>query len=139
MKRIAFTVWGEPKGKARPRFTRFGKPYTPKDTVDYEKQVQEKYLENRGKLRTPLTESLKLYITAYFEPAESYSKVKKQKCINNAILPTKKPDIDNILKIVMDALNKVAYEDDKQITYVTVKKRYSTTARIDIEIAEDKI
>lgn len=139
MKSIKFTVWGEPQGKARPRFTRMGRTYTPKKTVDYENEIREKFRENCGRLKNPLTENLKLIVHAYFEPAESYSKSKKEKCLANMILPNKKPDIDNILKAVMDALNKVAYEDDKQITYCIMKKRYSRGARIDVEISEDKI
>ena len=37
---------------------------------------------------------------------------------------TKKPDVDNINKIILDALNKIAYEDDSQVCKVTVEKKY---------------
>ncbi len=43
--------------------------------------------------------------------------------LNNEISPTKKPDIDNIAKIVLDAMNKFAFKDDTQITKLEVEKK----------------
>lgn len=45
-----------------------------------------------------------------------------------------KPDIDNITKIVLDGLNGIAYKDDNQITKIEVKKIYSETSYIEVEI-----
>ena len=50
--------------------------------------------------------------------------------------PVKKPDVDNILKIVMDGLNGIAYPDDKQITDAHVKKRYSSEPRVEVVLME---
>ena len=52
----------------------------------------------------------------------------------NNIRPTKKPDMDNILKIIADALNKVAYYDDKQIVECSIKKYYSNAPKVIVEI-----
>lgn len=40
--------------------------------------------------------------------------------------PAKTPDGDNICKAVLDAINEVAFKDDKQVVEITVKKRYTT-------------
>jgi Holliday junction resolvase RusA-like endonuclease len=72
-------------------------------------------------------------ITAYFKPAESLSKRKKENLILNRWCD-KKPDLDNIAKAVCDALNKIAYEDDSQITFMMLSKEYSEEDKIEVEI-----
>ena len=56
--------------------------------------------------------------------------------LQNEISPTKKPDIDNIVKIILDAMNKFAFKDDTQITKLSVEKRYGEEEKIYIEIEE---
>ena len=56
--------------------------------------------------------------------------------LNNEISPTKKPDIDNIAKIVLDAMNKFAFKDDTQITKLEVEKKYGNEEKIVIKIEE---
>ena len=51
-------------------------------------------------------------------------------------LPLKKPDMDNIVKVVADALNGAAYHDDTQIVYVNAKKCYSAMEGLDITVEE---
>lgn len=53
-------------------------------------------------------------------------------------LPLKKPDIDNIVKVVADALNGVAYHDDTQIVMVVAKKVYSSLEGLDVTVEEYK-
>ena len=108
---IKFTVYGKPQGKARPRFTRQGRAYTPKNTVDYEKQIKQAYIAAGGTLMSD-TDPILICITACFKKAKT----------NKMPTPTLKPDTDNIAKAVCDALNGVAYKDDKQITCLTVDK-----------------
>jgi len=136
MKRIAFTVYGEPQGKARPRFTRIGRVYTPVKTTSYEKEIAEKFREN-SRIRKPLETDLKITIDAFFEPCKSYSQKRKEKCLANIEKPNKRPDIDNIAKAVLDGLNGIAYLDDKQIVTLKVRKRYSSAARIEVVITEE--
>lgn len=57
--------------------------------------------------------------------------------LSGEIKPTKRPDADNILKIVQDGLNGVAYPDDKSITDSRVVKRYGTEERVEVYIGED--
>ena len=134
---IEFTVFGEPQGKARPRFTRIGRTYTPKKTADYEKYIQEVFMDCYPRWSKPLETDLKITVIALFEPSKSYSKRKIEDCLEGLIRPNKKPDADNIAKVVLDALNGLVYEDDKQVTVLKVKKRYDTVARIEIMIQDD--
>ena len=108
---IKFTVYGKPQGKARPRFTRQGRAYTPKQTADYERQIKQAYISAGGQLISD-TAPIIVCITAEFKKAKS----------NKMDFPTLKPDADNIAKAVCDALNGIAYKDDKQITCLTVGK-----------------
>lgn len=122
MKSITFRVYGAPKGKARPRFSN-GHAYTPKETKDYERRVKEAYIEAHGEC-IPEDIPLAVDVFALFAIPHSWSK-KKQKAVagKQALC---KPDGDNILKIVLDALNGVAYKDDKQVSAMSVQKFWST-------------
>ena len=51
-------------------------------------------------------------------------------------MPLKKPDMDNIVKVVADALNGVAYHDDVQIALVQAKKCYSAVEGLDVTVEE---
>ena len=56
--------------------------------------------------------------------------------LNNELRPSKKPDIDNVLKLVLDALNEVAYKDDTQVIEVECKKFFSINPRIEITLED---
>ncbi|MEZ3438044.1 MAG: RusA family crossover junction endodeoxyribonuclease [Oscillospiraceae bacterium] len=134
---VMFTVDGEPQGKARPRFTpknRKGKPYTPSKTVNYENKVKWSYKKDCGAQRFEENASLSVKITAYYGIPQSKSNSKKEMMRVNAILPTKKPDCDNVAKAILDALNKLAYKDDAQVAELTVLKRYSDNPRVEVII-----
>lgn len=131
----AFTIPGKPLGKQRARVLQNGITYTPKETVNYETLVKEIYW-NKYSTEKPLEGPVKATITAYMPIPKSTSKKKKALMLERKILPTKKPDWDNIGKIVTDALNEIAYHDDKQITSCTVEKYYSNQPRVQVEIEE---
>ncbi len=130
---IRFTVMGEPQGKARPRFSfKTGKTYTPKNTKDYENHVKSyaSLLNRKFNRNIPLEVNIKAY---YKMPASTSKKVKIQMA-NGEILPTKKPDCDNVIKIILDALNGVLYEDDAQVCRVNFEKLYSDKPCVSISI-----
>lgn len=127
--RISFRVDGEPVGKQRPRFTRNGHTYTPQKTVSYENYVKLCYRD--AETQTPDFQPVKtgpftLEIVTYLPLAKSKPKKYKALAILGRIFPLKKPDWDNIGKIVSDALNGIVWIDDKQITDGTVRKRYAS-------------
>lgn len=59
-----------------------------------------------------------------------------QQMLSGELLPTKKPDIDNITKCVLDALNGIAYHDDSQIVRLTVEKFYAQQPRVEVDICD---
>lgn len=129
--RYTITVKGAPRGKGRPRFTKDGHAYTDEKTCEYAKQIawtwRQKYKE------PPLEEPLEVNMLAYFTIPKSWTKNKKYLAEIGLIRPTVKPDADNILKMV-DALNKVAWIDDKQIVSMSCRKYYSTEPRLEIDV-----
>lgn len=121
-----FIVDGKPQGKQRPRFSRISKTvYTPTKTAKYEKQIAEAYTTAGGRV-IPEECYVSVSVHAFFPIPSSYSKKKKQECIEGVQRPAKKPDMDNILKSVLDALNGTAYIDDKQVIEVIGRKYYDS-------------
>lgn len=136
MKSYTFEVTGEIVGKARPRMNTYtGKAYTPTKTKNYEYLVKQSFL-----LKYPNAEVLEgraiVSILALFQVPKSTSKKNSEKMLNKQISPTKKPDIDNIAKIVLDALNKLAYKDDTQVVDLNIAKAYADRERLIIKIEE---
>lgn len=136
---IKFTVPGEPKGKGRPRFSKVGnyvKARTPQDTVVYENLVRMQYQEQCKDRRFPDDAILDMRIIAYYSIPKSASKKKKEQMINGILRPAKKPDMDNVVKVIADSLNAIAYRDDTQIVDCQVRKFYSEKPRVVIQIHE---
>lgn len=129
-------IEGTPHGKGRPRFTRTGHTYTDKKTADYEQQVREAYVTQvKASERETISENpVHMFITAVFSIPRSDSKAVKDAKLAGIILPTIKPDCDNIAKIVCDALNGLAYADDKQIEECKVEKKYGDLPRVEVTI-----
>lgn len=124
---MIFEIAGEPMGKQRPKFSRVGgfvKTYTPKETVNYEQWVKLCYKQAGGEYFGE--NELCIDIMAFIKTPKSFSKKKTEQAKNGELRPTKKPDIDNILKIICDSLNGVAYKDDKQIVSASISKHYTT-------------
>ena len=138
--KIKIVVAGDPQGKARPRFVRTatgGRAITPPKTRSYEDFIKWEYTRQYNYFFKDKT-MLRMEIKAFFKVPESKSKKQKNMMLSNILRPTKKPDMDNIVKVVADALNKVAYKDDSQIVECTVKKYYDKEPRIEIYIEEIK-
>lgn len=131
-----FEVPGTIKGKGRPRVNSYtGMIYTPTTTKDYEYLVEQYFLLKYPKFK-PFEGRLSVKIIATFNIPKSTKKCEVEKMLQNEISPTKKPDIDNIVKIILDAMNKFAFKDDTQITKLSVEKKYGEEEKIYIEIEE---
>lgn len=135
---ISFTVLGEPQGKGRPRFSRpaNGKviTHTPEKTVLYENLVVTEYRAQTKSARFADDAMLRISVNAYYGIPSRVSKKKRADMMSGIIRPTKKPDTDNVLKVVCDSLNKVAYRDDAQIVAARISKFYSDRPRIEVSI-----
>lgn len=137
-----FVVSGEPVGKGRPRFTRIGgyvRAYEPKKTKTYEELVKKSFIEQYPNYKTiPQGKAIALFVDLDYKIPKGTSKKNRQLMLDNQIKPTKKPDIDNVLKSICDGLNGVAWYDDSQITTVCMVKGYSNEPKAIITIvAED--
>ena len=129
------TIPGEPCAKARPRVTRAGITYTPAKTVNYETLVKELFCVGYPDHR-PVDIPVRMLLRAYFSIPKSWSKKKQWEAQLGTIRPTKRPDWDNVGKLISDALNGLAYKDDAQIVEATTAKWYSDRPRLEIEITE---
>lgn len=118
-RKVEFTVYGEPVGKGRPRFYN-GHAVTPEKTRAYEQEVA---LLSRVATREVFTEAVSVEITAYFGIPKSATKKKRQELIGGYV--TKKPDADNIAKIIMDGISGICYKDDSQVALVNIRKIYT--------------
>lgn len=123
-------------GKQRPRMNTYtGKAYTPTKTKNYEYLIKQTFI-NKYPDFIPIEGRVIMTILAYFEIPKSTSKRKESEMLSEEISPTKKPDWDNIGKIVSDALNKLAFRDDAQITDVRILKKYAKTPKVVVKIEE---
>lgn len=116
MASVSFDVFGRVRGKGRPRFTRGGRPYTPKATRDYEAAIREAYESAPGRPSEPLSGPIAVSIITHRQLPKSTPK----SVIREP--DTHKPDADNVAKVVLDALNGVAWDDDAQVVRLTVSK-----------------
>lgn len=128
---VAFVIPGTPVGKGRPKFARRGSftvAYTPEKTASYENLVKvkaEEAMQGRRIFEGAVSVEIALYIT----PPASWSQKKQREALAGTIFPTSKPDVDNVLKGIMDACNEIVFKDDKQAVDVSVVKRYAEQAR----------
>lgn len=133
IRELKFTVPGDPRGKQRPRVTRAGIAYTPKETVNYENLVKVAFTENFPEW-IPIEGCVGMHITSFSSAPKSMPKKLMPFVKGETLRHEKKPDYDNIAKIVCDALNQIAYKDDKQITDFSITKRYSLKPRVEVTI-----
>lgn len=112
----SFVLRGEVRGKPRPRFSSrggYGRAYTPASYMKYERSIAKAYTEAGGKKFSGAV-SVSIFIH------RELPKSRPKRLL--AELDTSKPDIDNVAKAVLDALNGVAYEDDRQVVRLNVIK-----------------
>jgi Holliday junction resolvase RusA-like endonuclease len=138
MMQIHFQVEGDPKGKGRPRFSRVGsftKVYTDKQTLGYEAKIANFAKQAMGGTE-PLKTAVSVYLYVRLSIPHSYPKKRGEACLNGSELPCKKPDIDNIAKTYLDAMNGVIFVDDTQVIDLHVKKLYAEKAGVDVMVME---
>lgn len=136
---VKFEVLGVPVGKGRPRFSTQGgfvRAITPEKTANYETLVRLSYQQKYAGCMFEKDIPLRAIIRAFFPIPKSASKKKQEQMRDLRILHTKKPDADNIIKAVLDALNGVAYYDDSQVAEVMISKAYAEQPKVIIEVCE---
>jgi Holliday junction resolvase RusA-like endonuclease len=135
---VRFTVPGKPVGKGRPRIGRVGahaRMFTPEKTVSYEGLVgwtAAQAMAGRSLLLGPVGVAMHIGLDV---PA-SWSKVKQAKALIGQIHPATKPDMDNVVKAIFDALNGVVWKDDVQVVSLSVGKQYAEAPGVFVEVRE---
>ena len=133
---VCFTVPGQPQGKGRPRVGKIGQHarlYTPAATVAYEGLVA--HAAQQAMAGRPMFEqavAVNLFIDCQV-PA-SWSAKKQRMALAGEVLPTTKPDIDNVVKAIFDGLNGVLWRDDVLVVDCRLRKRYAATPRVRVEV-----
>lgn len=139
-KMVKLTILGEPMGKQRPRYSTYKgyvRTYTPQKTINYESLIVHEYNEKYGQLMFDREEPVKVRICAYFGLTNGdYGKKglnKSGRAKMEMGYCTKHLDLDNIIKIVLDALNSICYVDDKQVVIVESEKHWTEdTPRVEV-------
>jgi Holliday junction resolvase RusA-like endonuclease len=136
---ISFHVPGTPVGKGRPKVRSRGKGfaqlYTPEKTANYEGMIAlaaQQAMAGRAPMTGPAEVTLRITLPV---PA-SWSKKKQAAALLGQVLPTKKPDADNVVKALFDGMNGVVWVDDVQACNIMVIKRYGETPGVRVVVAE---
>ena len=122
---LVIEIPGEIRGKGRPRFTsagQHGRAYTDARTVSAENWVKACAVDAGA---TVAEGPLFVTVEVGVKVPRSWTKKRQAQALTGALFPTGKPDLDNIIKLISDALNGIAWRDDSQITTVQASKRYS--------------
>lgn len=131
MDALSFTIPGPMRGKGRPRFVRAtGRAYTPQETENAEAWVRQCAVQAGAK---PVDGPLLLVLGIFVDVPASWSKTKRAQALAGGIRPTNKPDLDNIIKLVGDSLNGIAWVDDKQIVEISAQRFYADAARTTVQ------
>lgn len=132
---IEFTVNVKPMGAVRMTQRSKWEDPTAQKYLSYKSVIG---LEARKHIKSPLTGPVQAIIIFYYPIPGSWGKKKQEQARKGYISPTVKPDLDNCVKGVYDALNKIAWKDDNLVITTMAKKLYSDDPRIEIKIEEVK-
>jgi Holliday junction resolvase RusA-like endonuclease len=138
MMQIMFTIYGEPVPKGRPRFSTRGKfpvAYTPEKTKNYESEVGMMAKAAMG-ASEPLEGALEAFIYVTFAVPASYSKKRTEACLSGSEKHTKKPDLDNVVKAVLDGMSDIVFLSDSQITSIHATKVYGEVAKVEVMVRQ---
>lgn len=122
--KIKFTVKGV-RGQGRPRFSKFSGAYKSKEDIEWEDKIRHEYYQAQDPWYDTTEKPIIVAITAFFPIPKSTPKYLAKELAKGDVAVLKKPDADNIIKSVLDALNGEAYKDDKQVISVTCIKVYT--------------
>lgn len=135
-KPVSFFVPTEPVGKGRPRVSTIGghaRMFTPKKTANYETLISmaaQQAMQGRELLAGPVLMELAIRVSV----AASWSKKKTAEALQGLVMPTKKPDADNILKAICDGINGIVFKDDVQVVNVSMNKRFGETPGVSVRV-----
>ena len=136
LKPVSFVVPGEAVGKGRPRVTTIGgqaRMFTPTKTANYETLIAlaaQQAMNGRDLIAGPVMVEMKIFVSV----AQSWSKKKTTEALQGLVMPTKKPDADNVLKAICDGINGIVFKDDVQVVNVSLSKRFGETPGVLVRV-----
>lgn len=133
---IAFVVPGAPQGKGRPRIGKIGahaRMFTPAKTVAYEGLIAHAAMVAMG-AATRFETAVGCNVFIDCEVPASWSQKKQRMALAGDVMPTSKPDADNVVKAIFDGCNEVLWRDDVLVVDLRVRKRYSATPCVRVEV-----
>lgn len=135
---IHFKIEGKAQPQGRPRAVRMGagvRMYDPPKSKAYKQMVAAKvrsFMKING--IQPITEPIAVHLNFYFTPPKSYSKKRIRAIETKEELFTKKPDLDNLAKSILDSCNNLLFKDDSQIVGLTIGKHYGHEDYVDVKV-----
>lgn len=132
---IAFVVPGAPQGKGRAKIVKIGgfsRMATPAKTVAYEGLVAheaQQAMAGQALLDGPV----RVVLDIGCQVPSSWSQKKQRQALAGELMPTTKPDVDNVVKAIFDGCNGVLWRDDVQVTDLVLRKRYSATPCVRVQ------
>lgn len=135
-KSVSFFIPGKAIGKGRMRLSTmhgFARMHSPDQTINYESLVSvtaQQAMQGRDLIAGPVLVEMKIIVAV----AASWSKKKTAEALQGVVMPTKKPDIDNVEKAVFDGMNGVVWVDDVQVVNVSKSKRYGVTPGVWVRV-----
>ena len=130
---IRIVIPGPPVAKGRPRFSR-GRAYTPAKTRRGEIDIgwlAKQAMIGRKIIAGPVTALIEVSVPV----PKSWSVAKRRKiAISGVLWPTGKPDLDNVAKLVLDAINKIVFNDDAQVIELRVLKFYAASPSTNVTV-----
>lgn len=130
-----FTVYLPPKPQSRPRFARRGNfvsTYEDKDMTAYKKEVA--YAAKRGFKQDLINEPVEILFKFFIQIPKSATKKFRNAALQGLEYPAKKPDVDNLVKAVLDAINAVVIKDDNLVVRIQAEKLYAEEPRTEVII-----
>ena len=133
---LSFDIPGQPIGQGRPKFSTINghaRAYDPEKSRNYKAYVRMLVTQAMKETGFTMIEGpCCLRIDAYFDVPKSKSKKFREAALMELERPTKKPDADNIVKAIQDALNGLVYKDDAYIVHLACQKFYSDNPRVEV-------
>ena len=125
IQKLSIVIPGNPIAQSRPRLRRTGKFVSVYDPDRKEKELLISYVQEEiGKHFQPIEKPISINITFHMPMLSTWSPPRKQK--SEGLIHIKRPDLDNLLKYILDSLNGILYSDDSQIYEINTRKIYSS-------------
>ena len=141
MRTITFIIPGEPQGKQRVRSALIRSRIHTYNTEHNEREANRTlfwflHAVRESRELWPPLEQAEVEITAYYGLPKGKSKAWRAAALAGEHVPVRKPDLDNITKLILDALNGAAYVDDSHVGRLVLSKHYAEEPRVEVTIGE---